>query len=151
MFFLYKLILILFLNLVKPIEVIKGSSLSSVVGSTSRFLTLQIEKPSYQNDENLPFDIHTSTEVLYRPTQSVSHRRSNTVPSRYRKPDPTTTNQQTTHLSPTYKRNENIQQQPSSQAFSPSLLPTRPRRRIRVIDDPDDADSPPSSIVNRDD
>jgi hypothetical protein len=142
---LYKL----FLNLVKPIEVIKGSSLSSVVGSTSHFLTLHIEKPLYHNDENLPSNIRTSTEVLYRPTSSVSHRRSNTVPARYRKPDSTTTttpNQQTTHLSPTYKRNENIQQ-----PFSPSLLPTKPRRPIRDIDDTNDTDSPPSSIINRDD
>jgi hypothetical protein len=105
----------LFLNLVKPIEIVKGSSLSSVVGSTSRFLTLQIEKPSssFHNEQNLPLNNRKSIEVLYRPaSSSVSHRRSNTVPSRNRKSNSTkTSNQQTPHLSPTYKRNENIQQQ----------------------------------------
>lgn len=144
------------MNLVKPIEVVKGSSLSSVVGSTSRFLTLQIDKssPSYHNDEHLPISSRTSTDVLSRAISSVSHRRSNTVPSRLRKPDPTTTpttsNQKATHLSLRYKRTEPIPQS-SSQPFSPSLLPVQPRRRIRVIDEPDDNDSPPSSIINHDD
>ncbi|CAF1588826.1 unnamed protein product, partial [Adineta steineri] len=54
----------------KPIEVVKGSSLSSVVGSTSRFLLLQMEKPLLTNHDegNLPSDIRTSTDVLYRPS-----------------------------------------------------------------------------------
>ncbi len=135
-------------SLAKPIEVVKGTSLSSVVGSTSRFLTLQIEKPlhSSQNEEGFPLHIGASTEALYR---STSHHRSNTVPVRHRKPVAST--QQTTHLSPTYKRKENIEQQSSSQPFSPSLLSTQPRRRIRVIDDTDDGDSLSSSMANRDD
>ena len=134
---------------------VKGTSLSSIVGSTSRFLTLQIEKPSHSShdEENFSVNIGASTEVLYRPTSAVTHRRSNTVPSRFRKPDTTVPpTQQTTHLSPTYKRNENLQQQSSSsQPFSPSLLSTQPRRRIRVIDDTDDADSLASSMAVRDD
>jgi hypothetical protein len=139
-----------FLDLARTVEVIKGSSLSSVVGSTSRFITLQIEKPSPSDDNNLnlPSNLRTSTDVLYRPKTSVSHHRSNTVPSRYRKQTDSikTSNQQTTHLSPMYKRKENPQQ-----PFSPSLLQPQPRRRIRLIDDTDDNDSPTSSIVNRDD
>ena len=115
-----------------------------------------MEKPSHSphDDEKLSLNIGASTEVLYRPTSSVTHRRSNTVPSRYRKPDTTVQpTQQTTHLSPTYKRNENLQQQSASasQPFSPSLLSTQPRRRIRVIDDTDDADSLASSMAVRDD
>jgi hypothetical protein len=84
---------------------------------------------------------------LYRPKTPVSHRRSNTVPSRHRKRDSTkTSDQQTTHLSPTYKQTDSVQQ-----PFSPSLLKSQPRRRIRVIDDTDDNESLASGVVNRDD
>ena len=67
-----------------------------------------------KSDEILPSDLplrsRTSTEILYRPTTSISHHRSNTIPSHYRK---TSENQeqeqqQQTHLSPTYKRKENV-------------------------------------------
>jgi hypothetical protein len=113
-----------------------------------------MEKPSHssQNEENFPLNIGASTEVLYRPTPIITHHRSNTIPLRYRKPASTgKSTQQTTHLSPTYKRNENIQQQSSSQPFSPSLLSTQPRRRIRAIDDTDDGDSQASSMAVRND
>ncbi|CAF5221138.1 unnamed protein product, partial [Rotaria magnacalcarata] len=43
----------------------------------------------------------------------------------------------------------NIEHQLSSQPFSPSLLPTQQRRHIRPIDDPDEVESPRSSIINR--
>ena len=146
------------LSLVKSIEVVKGTSLSSVVGSTSRFLTIQMEKVSQSsasNDNNLTLHLHTSTEALYRPTSSNTPRRSNTVPSRYRKSQSeTTSKQQTTHLSPSYQRKEDLQQVlPSavSQPFSPSLLTIQPKRRIRVIDEPDDVDSISSSLIHRND
>ena len=148
----------IYFSLVKPIEVVKGTSLSSVVGSTSRFLTLQIEKASNSspNDNRFPLHLYTSTEILNRPISPVTPRRSNTIPSRQRKsPSITTSNQQTTHLSPTCKRNPNTQQNAtassSSQPFSPSLLSTQPKRRIRVIDDGDDGDSISSSLVIRED
>ena len=139
--------------LVKPIEIIKGSSLSTVVGSTSRFVLLQIDKPSLSShdEENFPLNIFTSTEAVYQPTLTVSHRRSNTVPSRQRKPDLTKiSNQKTTHLSPTYQRNDNNQQQSSSsRPFSASSLKTHPKQRRRIIDDTDDGKSPSTSIVNQ--
>ncbi|CAF0755454.1 unnamed protein product [Rotaria sordida] len=136
----------------KTIEVVKGSSLSSVIGSPSRFITLQIDKSSssVNDEENIPLNVRTSTEVLYRPTSIISHHRSNTVPSRDRRSDSRIkSNQQTTYLSPTYKRHENIQRSPAPQPFSPSLLPSQARRRIRAIDDPDEIDSPTGSITNR--
>ncbi|CAF3603222.1 unnamed protein product [Adineta steineri] len=141
----------------KPIEVVKGSSLSSVVGSTSRFLLLQMEKPLLTNhdEENLPSDIRTSTDVLYRPSPTVSHHRSNTVPTRHRKiPSTKTSKQQTTHLSPTYKRNETSKPRSSSSSsrpFSPSSLKAHPKRRIRLIDDTDEGESLSVSMVQRDD
>ncbi|CAF0780786.1 unnamed protein product [Rotaria sp. Silwood1] len=136
----------------KTIEVVKGSSLSSVIGSPSRFITLQIDKSSssFNDEENLPSNVLTSTDVLYRPTSVISHHRSNTLPSRHRKSDSIKIlKQKTTHLSPTYKRHESIQQQPTLQPFSPSLLPSHARRHIRAIDDPDEIDSPTGSINNR--
>ncbi|UJR33723.1 hypothetical protein I4U23_021150 [Adineta vaga] len=136
----------------KSVEVVKGSSLSSVVGSTSRFLLLQIDKPSSEdrNEEHIPLDKRTSIEGVYRPRSSVSHRRSNTVPSRPRKLQARkVSTQQTTHLSPTYKRTETTPQQ--QQPFSPSVLRTQQKRRIRVIDDTDDAESLTTSIINHDD
>ena len=102
------------------------------------------------DEKKLPSSVRTSTEILYRPTTSISHHRSNTVPARYRKSEKLkSTNQQQTHLSPTYKRNENkIQNNP--QFFSPSLLQIQPKRRIHIIDDDtDEGDSPTSSIINR--
>jgi len=114
---------------------------------------LQIENLplSNHNEEDPPLNTRTSTEALYQPTLSVSHHRSNTVPSRYRKTDSRkASNQQTTHLSPTYKRNDNNQQELSSRPFSPSSLQTQPKRRIRVIDDTDEGESPSTSTVNPD-
>ena len=129
----------------KPIEVVKGSSVASVVGSTSRFLLLQIDKsPSLdREEESIPLDNQINTE-------STSHRRSNTVPSRPRKPQKRkASTEQSTHLSPTYKRSTtNSQQQPP---FSPSLLRAQPKRLIRVIDDTDDGETPSISTVNPDD
>ncbi|CAF0725518.1 unnamed protein product [Adineta ricciae] len=129
----------------KPIEVVKGSSVASVVGSTSRFLLLQIDKspPSDREEESIPLDDQINTE-------SMSHRRSNTVPSRPRKPqERKASTEQSTHLSPTYKRNTtNSQQQPP---FSPSVLRAQPKRLIRVIDDTDDGETPSVSTVNPDD
>lgn len=145
-------------SLAKSIEVVKGTSLSSVVGSTSRFLTIQIEKKSHSSashENNIVLQLHTSTEALYRPTSSQTPRRSNTVPSRNRKSQSkTTSNKQTTHLSPSYQCKEDLQAAlPSSvsQPFSPSLLTTQPKRRIRVIDEPDDVDSITSSLIHRND
>lgn len=102
-------------------------------------------------DTNSPLHLHTSTEALYRPTSSNAPRRSNTVPSRHRKSQSNTeSNEETTHLSPTYQRKQNRQPPPpSSQPFSPSLMTTKPKRRIRNIDEPDDVDSITSSLIQR--
>jgi hypothetical protein len=110
---------------------------------------LQIDTSSSPNPKNRdsPYSARTSTDILNHPPSSVSHHRSNTVPSRHRK----ISNQQTTHLPPTCKQNENIQQEPPSQPFSPSLLPSQPRRRIRIIDDTDEGESISSSVIVRDD
>ncbi|CAF0758145.1 unnamed protein product [Adineta ricciae] len=129
----------------KPIEVVKGSSVASVVGSTSRFLLLQIDKSpsSDREEESIPLNNEINTE-------SMSHRRSNTVPSRPRKPqERKASTEQSTHLSPTYKRSTtNSQQHPP---FSPSVLRAQPKRLIRVIDDTDDGETPSISTVNPDD
>lgn len=134
---------------------VKGSSLSSVVGSTARFLTLQMERPSSSsitNEETSSSTVRKSTENLHRATSSIAHRRSNTLPTRTRKHQPKQTST-ATHLSPTYRRHESIpeQTQPSSLPFSPSMLPMKPRRRIRAIDDTDEGESQTSSTIHRDD
>ncbi|CAF5124927.1 unnamed protein product, partial [Rotaria magnacalcarata] len=130
----------------KPIEIVRGSSLSSVVGSPSRFIKLLIDKSSSNDvEKNHSSNIHSSTEVLHRPSSIVSHRRSNTVPSRYRKSNPRKSSiNKTPYVTPTYERKVNIEHQLSSQPFSPSLLPTQQRRHIRPIDDPDEVESPRS-------
>jgi hypothetical protein len=119
------------------------------MGSTSRILALQIDESfsSSHNRENSPSSIRTSTEFLYRPTTSVSHHRSNTVPARYRKSDEIKPiDQQHTHLSPTYHRNENN----SQKSISSSLVQLQPKRHIRSINDgTDDVESPSSSIIHR--
>ena len=117
-----------------------------------------MEKTSHASsppiDANSSLHLHTSTEALYRPTSSQTPRRSNTVPSRRRKSQSkTTSNEQTTHLSPAYQRKETCEEPSptpfSSQPFSPSLMTTKPKRRIRVIDEPDDVDSISSSLIQR--
>ncbi|CAF3704659.1 unnamed protein product [Adineta steineri] len=122
----------------KTIQVLKGSSLSSIVSSIARTLSTKIDEiiPSNDIQENVPSSARTSTEILYRPTTIISHHRSNTVPTRLRK---TTNNQEKTHLSPTYKQNKN---EKSTQ--SQSLLQIQPKRHIRTIDDDIKDDESPS-------
>ncbi|CAF4473933.1 unnamed protein product [Rotaria socialis] len=135
----------------KPIEIVRGSSLSSVVGSPSRFIKLLIDKSSSNDvEKDHSSNIHLSTEFLYRSTSIVSHRRSNTVPSRYQKSNSRKRSiRKTSYLTPTYEPKVNIEHQLSSQPFSPSLLPAQQGRHIRAIDDPDEVESPRSSIINR--
>ena len=125
-------------HIAKSIEIIQGCSLSSVLGSTSRIEPV----PSNYPDDNLSTASQASTGVLYRPTTTVSHHRSNTVPARYRKSPGKNSKQ--THLSPSYTRNE------SKDSFSPLSLRIEPKARIRIIDDhTDDGESRSSNIIKR--
>lgn len=104
-----------------------------------------MERPSASsiiNEENPSVMPRKNTEIPYQPTSppSVSHRRSNTAPSRSRKSESIQTS---THLPSADVSHEIINGQ--TQPFSPSLLPIQPRRRIRAIDDTDDVDSQTSS------
>ncbi|CAF1611952.1 unnamed protein product [Adineta ricciae] len=86
----------------------KTSSLSTITISKSNdFLT----KTSPANDIYPSSSAHTSTLTLHRTSPTISHHRSNTVPTRLRR---TNENQQQTHLFPTYKRNHNRQSARSS-------------------------------------
>jgi len=110
-----------------------------------------MERPSASsiiNEENPSVMPRKNTEIPYQPTSpppSVSHRRSNTAPSRSRKSESIkASNAQTpTHLPSADVSHEITNGQ--TQPFSPSLLPIQPRRRIRAIDDTDDVDSQTSS------
>lgn len=116
----------------KPIEIVQGASRSSMIDS--------IYKPDEKNAsnetiDNLSTSSRTSPDVLIRPTTSVSHHRSNTVPARPRKfkkkSSPTSA-----HLSPTYKTSANSQ----------SLLQIPAKQQpIRPIDDETDGSQTPSS------
>jgi len=131
----------------RNIEIVKGSSLSSVVGSSSRFFMLHIDPTSRSSTERI------SPESFHRLSPNISHRRSNTLPSRRKQTETLkVTDEKTTHLSPTYKRKEPpVPDKINLQPFSPSLLLVQSRRPIRVIDDSDEGDSPSSSTINQDD
>lgn len=128
----------------------RGSSLSSVIGSSSRFIKLQIEKFSLNQDEEKQPATTPKSQISFRATSSISHHRSNTVPSRCRKSNIRKSSIQKTPCStPTEQPTDDTPQKSSSQPFSPSLLPSQRRRRIPAIDDPDEVESRTSSIVNR--
>jgi hypothetical protein len=139
----------------KPIEIVNGSSLSSIIGSTSRFFTSQVDhtSPAHHPETLHVSHTRTRTEVINLPvTTPVAHHRSNTLPIRHRKRGSRKiVNQQTACLSPANKREEQVPPRSLSQPFSPSLLQAPERRRIRVIDDTDEGESPSSTTLNRDD
>ncbi len=82
---------------------------------------------SDETDEKLSTTSQASTDIQYRPNETISHHRSNTIPLSLRK---TSSNPQPTHLSPTYKR--------TNSNNSRSLLQIPTKQRIKNIDDDDD-------------
>jgi hypothetical protein len=83
-----------------------------------------------KSDENLSTTSQASTDIQYRPNETISHHRSNTIPLSLRK---TSSNPQPTHLSPTYQRSER-----TNSNNSRSLLQIPTKQRIKNIDDDDD-------------
>ncbi len=112
----------------KPIEIVQGTSLSSIIDSNTK---PNETIPSNETEENLSTTSQASTSIEYRPTETISHHRSNTVPSRLRK---TPSNPTSTHLSPTYKRSER-----TNSHNSQSLLQIPSKQRIHNIDDDDES------------
>lgn len=132
----------------RALEKIKGSSLSSIVGSTSKFIR-QVDKDLNPDLKNSI--IRSSAELLQLENPKISHHRSNTVPARYRKVySRKFVDVDKNLISPKIDRRKICQDEKCSQPFSPSLLQVQPRRRIRVIDDTDEGESLSSSTINRD-
>ncbi|CAF0791547.1 unnamed protein product [Adineta steineri] len=128
----------------KTIQILKSSSLSFIVSSIARTLSLKIDETISSNDihQNLSFSTRTSIEILYRSTTVIPHHRFNTVSIYFRK---NTNNKEEIHLSSMFKQNKKLTK---SQSFHTSLLQIQPKRHIRTIDNDIESDESPSSSIN---